>query len=485
MVLTAAGCYKTKSMIRKILTFIACVLFFIGCRKNDLDDPMHEKAILFFSVEGQIGKTEITRTIDTSRVRLMLPNGADLSAVRPVITVSDGASVSPASGEAVNFAAHNNRYTYVVTSGDGHTREWLVEVSLRDNTYDSLVFIPNTGKWDSRVLVFHDTVYNNYLTRYSGWNGGDGCVTTLLPNNDVLWSFQDSFFGDITADRARKDNVFVRNAGFIEAGRSTSSYHQLNPIGSDGKAKTWVLVPGATDGDKDLYWGGPAQVIGNEVQMLMGHMHLNAGNALEHQSTDVVVFSLPGVQQNRAIQQKFTGALSFDASIFKANDGYTYMYATQSFGICASYLYVARAANHDITGDWEFYTKTGWTKTAPAVADLQAILTSNATQPNVFEKNGKFYLVSQASCYGQDINIWEGPSPAGPFTNQRTIYRVPDKYNGTEILTYNAVVHHALSRHGELVISYNINPLDFWSNFNNPGSADRYRPWFVRVFNWQ
>ncbi|WP_207513725.1 DUF5005 domain-containing protein [Longitalea luteola] len=359
-----------------------------------------------------------------------------------------------------------------------NAQKWIFTLDTR------MTFAVNNG-WVNSAQVYIDNDYNNYLTRYSGWNGGDGCVTTLLPNGSLLWSFQDSFFGEVTPNRARIDNVFVRNAGFIQVNRSLSSYQQLNPIGADGRAKTWVLVPGAANGDQDLYWGGPAQVLGNEVQMVMGHMHLNASNELEHQRTDVVVFDAASMQQKRVVHNRYTGSLPFDASLFKANDGYTYMYTTQNVGICGSRLYVARAANHNITGAWEFYSNTGWTTNQPADANLQPILEANATQPNVFYKDGKYYLVSQTTCYGLDINIWESNSPVGPFVNQRTIYRIPQQYTLPEFVTYNAVVHHALSREGELVVSYNINPTDFWSNFNNPGSADRYRPWVVRIYNWK
>lgn len=472
--------------MRLLLPALLCLFFFAACKKNDLDNQDFEKAILFFDVKGQLGKTEITRSVDSSLVKLVMPTGTDMTAITPSIMVSDGASIQPASGEKINFAANNNKYTYKVTAKNGAVREWLVEISLMDNKYDSLVLIPNTGEWNPAFMVFHDTVYNNFLTRYSGWNGGDGCVSLLLPNENVLWSFQDSFFGEVRQDRARVDNVFVRNAGFLQKGKATNadSYIQLNPTGPDGKATTWVLVPGATNGDEQLYWGGPAQVVNNEVQMVMGQLHLING-VLEHQSTDVAVFTLPDMQQKEIIQNKYTGKLPFDASLFKGSGGYTYMYTTEAFGICASHLYVARAANNDITGDWEFYTKNGWSKTNPANADLVSILEADATQPNVFEKNGKYYLVSQTTCYGRDIKIWESASPAGPFINGRTLYRIPAKYQMPEFISYNAAVHPALSRFGELVISYNINPTDFWSNFNNPGSADRYRPYFVRVFNWE
>ena len=46
-------------------------------------------------------------------------------------------------------------------------------------------------------------------------------------------------------------------------------------------------------------------------------------------------------------------------------------------------------------------------------------------------------------------------------------------------------LHPALSRTGELVFSTNSDADDFWWNFNEPGSADYYRPYFYRVFNWK
>lgn len=35
------------------------------------------------------------------------------------------------------------------------------------------------------------------------------------------------------------------------------------------------------------------------------------------------------------------------------------------------------------------------------------------------------------------------------------------------------------------VVGYSANPHNFRDNFNTPGSADRYRPWFIRISNWK
>lgn len=36
-----------------------------------------------------------------------------------------------------------------------------------------------------------------------------------------------------------------------------------------------------------------------------------------------------------------------------------------------------------------------------------------------------------------------------------------------------------------LVFSTNSDPANFWDNFNRVGSADFYRPYFFRVYNWE
>ena len=213
----------------------------------------------------------------------------------------------------------------------------------------------------------------------------------------------------------------------------------------------------------------------------MGYMHLNkTTNQLEHMGTDVAIISLPDLSIEKIVRNVDTTKVTgYDSGTYDDADGYTYMYGSENLWL-ATALHVARAPNHDLLAKWEYLTDNGW-KDKP---DGHSIL-SNTTLSNVFKEGNKYYLVSQQIIFGQDIYIWEGSSPIGPWSAKRTLYHIPDAYNGTDIQTYNATVHAGLSKQGELVISYNINPVDFWSNFNNPGSADRYRPYFVRVFNWK
>lgn len=467
-------------MNKMILLLIAGGIL-TSCMKSPLDGYLsQERAILSFRLpEHQAGDAEIVNGADSATITVWVENEPDLSAVSPLVTVSKGAEVLPAKGVKVNFAANGNRYAYRVTSESGAVKYWYVHIRNKDEqpAGPRLERLAANGRWDARVTVYSDLDYNDYLTRYQNWNGGDGCYSVLLPDGRIVWSFQDSFFGPVGADRNRTNNVMRRNAAHLQLDTSLQSFVQLNP-GRGIESQTWIKY-GAEPEDQDWYWPGAGQVHNGKFQMLLSHVK-KTGNGMWdflHVSTDLAIFDLPSMQLDHIVKDKDLSA-NYSAGSVKAPDGYTYMYATEG-GFLTSYMYVARAAGNDLNGKWEYYDGNGWSETP-----VKYNVCSDISQPNVFYKDGKYYLVSQQIIFGLDIYILESSTPVGPWTNKRTLYRVPEKYTG-DMFTYNAFVHHALSREGELVISYNINTHDFATNFNKPGSADRYRPYFVRVFNWK
>ncbi len=452
-----------------------------SCMKNPLDGYMsQERAIISFRLaEGQSGETEIVNGTDSAAITVYAEDDLDLGAVSPLVTVSKGATVLPARGVKVDFASKGNRYTYRVTSEAGIVKNWYVRILKRNElaTGPRLELLQGNGRWDPRVTVYSDLDYNDYLTRYQHWNGGDGCYSVLLPDGRIIWSFQDSFFGQVSTDRNRTNNVMRRNAAHLQLDTSLQSFFQLNP-GSGNQSETWIKYGNAPE-DQDWYWPGAGQVHNGKFQMLLSHVRKTGNGTWDfaHVSTDLAIFDLPSMQLSQLVKDKDLSS-NYSAGSMKAPDGYTYMYSTEN-GYLTSFMYVARAAGNDLNGAWEYYGENGWSATP-----VKYNVCNDITQPNVFYKDGKYYLVSQQNIFGLDIYIQEANSPVGPWTNKRTLYHIPDKYSG-DFISYNAFVHHALSREGELVISYNINPVDFASNFNKPGSADRYRPYFVRVFNWK
>ena len=94
-----------------------------------------------------------------------------------------------------------------------------------------LEYMPHNNA-NHNVYVYKDKLYDALFTRTKGWNGGDGVQTTALPDGNVFWSFNDSFYGVATAspERARKSCNFpckrLATTGCLGQRRATSSGSQ-------------------------------------------------------------------------------------------------------------------------------------------------------------------------------------------------------------------------------------------------------------------
>lgn len=112
---------------------IGCTLWMGGCKKGGGSDQpalSSAKEITYFALEefqppllgeiDQVGKL----------IRLTVPEGTDITALSPVISVSAKANVSPASGETTNFNGGRN---YKVTAEDGTVEVYFVQVNSLAN----------------------------------------------------------------------------------------------------------------------------------------------------------------------------------------------------------------------------------------------------------------------------------------------------------------------------------------------------------------
>ncbi len=103
-----------------------------------------------FFVKNNNDITKFTITDDAtikesdSTISLIVPNGTNISALSPVIELSEGATVSPASGVQTDFT---NPVTYTVTGKNGAVKEYTVTVTVSvssdDEEVSSAVIYPN------------------------------------------------------------------------------------------------------------------------------------------------------------------------------------------------------------------------------------------------------------------------------------------------------------------------------------------------------
>lgn len=84
-----------------------------------------ENDILTFYVPSQVGSSEIDMQNHT--VIALVTSGTGLEDISPVTTISDGATIDPASGESVDFS--NGPVNYTVTAENGDGQVWLVSIS--------------------------------------------------------------------------------------------------------------------------------------------------------------------------------------------------------------------------------------------------------------------------------------------------------------------------------------------------------------------
>lgn len=421
-----------------------------------------------------------------------------------------------------------------VTRPDGSTDNPTVGPDIKPEW--DLELIPDATR-SGAAVAYKDWKYNKLFTRTRGWNGGDGVLTVGLPDGSVFWTFNDSFYGRVNAaDRSRGDCNFPRNSVMLQKATdgvlgetdkdliwladyvnwtdpSTERYfhcrtHLRHP---DGEKTVDEILAGDIDQDR-LYWSGDGTIYDGKLQMLwMG----TASKELRALGTSIATYRLDGTipegyylddipdylpkKGNYLYREKVThqindNAVSYGSTLCEADDGHTYLYGTNGYGVL-----VARTATHDLYSKWQYYVRPEegsdfvWQDEYPTAEQMERsqIMENNyaCSMPWVFKDGDYYYMTAQGPYFAREVYIYRSKSPYGPFGEKRLLFVLPgqlDKLGPTAYhWLYMVNLHPALSRAGELVFTTNSDPDDFWKNFNDPGSADYYRPFFYRVFDWK
>ncbi|WP_340153502.1 DUF5018 domain-containing protein [uncultured Marivirga sp.] len=120
----------TKSLLRRIWLFSAIAFLFIQCTEDEeAKSPLNK--ITEFSISSI--SPEVTGSIDVENLKIEIdvPSGTDLTTLSPSISVSENATVSPASGTSQDFT---NPVIYTVTAENGTSVEYTVTVNVLKNT---------------------------------------------------------------------------------------------------------------------------------------------------------------------------------------------------------------------------------------------------------------------------------------------------------------------------------------------------------------
>lgn len=110
-------------MKKVLFAVMAALLLLASCNKES-----SEKKILEFKFASPAVEAVITENAKT--IVAVVPTGTDVTALVPIITVSDKASVSPASGTVIDFT---NPVVFTVTAEDGSTTTYVATVTVDQN----------------------------------------------------------------------------------------------------------------------------------------------------------------------------------------------------------------------------------------------------------------------------------------------------------------------------------------------------------------
>lgn len=389
-----------------------------------------------------------------------------------------------------------------------------------------------------RVYVYRDNLYNKLFTRTLGWNGGDGVMTVQLPDGHLFWEFNDSFYGVVDGEtRTRYSSSFPRNTIMVQRAENgfpaetdndliwLADFVQTTDPNAPGyyKALTHLDHPKAKNYNDDgiaqdfLYWAGDGTVVNNKLQFLWNSVdYSGATGAAADQSTALATYSLdgkpgdPGYLKLESVDYNFlpNNPYGYGRTLLEGEDGHIYLYSAISNGSALSQdPIVARTTTNDLTSEWEYYVpnemgEMGWKKGYPSELEARnsGIAPGEGAMdlPWVFKKGDWYYMCAQTYPFGREMKIMRSRDPWGPFTDGQILCKFPnpldplqgDKFGNTYDMLYMLNIHPGLSRDGEIVISTNTDAnsgtdLGFFRNFNNPGSADWYRPFFFRVFKWE
>lgn len=209
--------YKGYKVVSILLVMVSGI-FLKACTENPVENVVsQERAIIDFRVDNQIGVPEIVRSLsDDSHLTIFVQPDTDLTSVTPEITVSYKASVSPASGEEVNFAENGGQYTYNVTSESGRTREWLVLIEEFESNL--------AGTWQVTDIKF-DYFFGEGESW--GWGEEDRPLYWDIPEAENLIENTFNFEIQGTDDSGRNFGTFTQNGESVDFGEWANKFNRL------------------------------------------------------------------------------------------------------------------------------------------------------------------------------------------------------------------------------------------------------------------
>jgi hypothetical protein len=318
--------------------------------------------------------------------------------------------------------------------------------------------------------------YGDSNRRLDDWTGADNTASAQLPDGRIAWVFADTFLDRVNADHSRSNEDFIQNSIVLQRGdRLVRTLHG----GTRAHPETLMQTDDGhqSDGKEEVgdswYWANGATVDRGRLQVFVNKYWMFSDDAFgfEWLGNAIATFS-PDLKLERIRQIVSADGVTWGSAIVREG-GYQYVFGNRD--VEPNELVLARARQGDLLGRWEYWNGTGW---SVHFRDSRPLLTGNGTAVGVQKVGGGYVLVTfdTTAFPSTDIVAYSACSLSGPWNGPTKVYTPPE--TGGNLFAYDARLHPELSRHGKLVLSYNVNSFAFQDLMDD---VRIYRPRFVSV----
>ncbi len=312
------------------------------------------------------------------------------------------------------------------------------------------------------------TRYNQTFLRTEGWTGADGTYSVPLSDGSTLWSFSDTFFGEVVDGRRTDPFRFVNNSLVLEDGEE---FHFLKaPVFTPPDREGWFWL---FDGVEDA-----------GTEYLLGQFISDGSGAFGFRQTGLWWSRLRvdrdplrvRVEEYRKLPffHSDSEALQCFGSALMVDPPWIYVYGFHDSDSDRRAL-LARTPMGTLgeAGCWRFFDGDSWVRDPN---EAKALFSGASVEYSVHKtRSGDYFYVSNdEGGMSRRIVARTAPRPEGPWSEPFLVGEAPE-HEGT-VFAYNAKAHPEASPPNALLISYNLNTTDLDQVVEE---ADIYRPRFL------
>ena len=332
--------------------------------------------------------------------------------------------------------------------------------------------------------------YDELFHKEKGWTGADAAYSVALADDVTLWLCGDTWIGDVVGGR-HKNATMVNNSIALQRGKdpSTASVKFFWRTTEEGKPAAfikpadgvgWFWIFDGIVADEQLYLF-LMQIVKTGQKGVFGFKQVGTWLAeINNPHDDPLAWRFKQYEVPWGRYSK-NGNLFFGSALMNDRD-FVYIYgASEDWrkGMSGRSMIVARVAPDKMADfeHWRFFKDGNWQADVNGVSELfNGTATEYSASYHPVMK--KYVTVYTENGMSRNIMMRLAPTPVGPWSPARRVYRCPEADWHKTYFCYAAKAHPEISERGELMVTYVCNSMDFWQMAKD---ARIYRPRFLRI----